>query len=344
MPIHCSIRDVALAAGVSKSTAQRALANDIRCNRETRRRVQDIAAKLGYHPDPLFAAMGTRRKQRSANGVALAYLEAASPGHPGGPYLGHARQRAEQLGYRMEVVDLARWTTPRRLWRVLYARGFAGVLVGSVRTDRHAMLQGNDLFPVVCAGRIDSLPYNTVRPAIVSGMRTALTRMRLLGYRRIGCALMRHTPPVTDDSERFAALLACEDEMIPAKDRIPPLRADIEDRDAFLRWLRKHRPEAVLGFHAGMLDIMRAAGYRVPGDIGFASLHLRILENSAASSGIAGLDQDYRLVARSAVNLLDQMIRHGETGTPDRAITIEVESSWSDGLTLPRLDRRRDAS
>lgn len=331
------MRDVAVAAGVSKSTAQRALVNDVRCSPETKARVLAAAEKLGYRPDPVFAAIGSRRRREGAHGTPIAYLETVRKGeHVGGLYWETARLRAAELGYRLEMVDLSPWQAGRRLWSTLYARGFAGVIVGSVRAERHPLLLGNDRFPAVCAGRIDALPYNTVRPAIVSGVRHALRRMRELGYERIGCALMRHDPPAEDDFERHGAALAFQAEELTRAERVPILRAGMQDEAAFREWLEKHRPDAVLGFHLGVHDWMRAAGLRVPRDAGFACLHVNTRLRPEPGREPSGLDQNYDLVARSAVNLLDQMIRHGEIGTPRRPLTMEVDSDWVDGRTLPR--------
>lgn len=313
------------------------MVNDVRCGRETRELVQAAARKLNYVPDPVFAAMGSRQRRSGAHGLPIAYLESLVPGpHQGGPYLKPAQERAKELGYRLEVVDLTRWESAGRLWSVLYARGFAGVLVGSVRTDRHKFLLGNERFPVVCAGRIDVLPYNTVRPSILQGVKTAFEHMMSLGYRRIGCAIMRHDPPVEDDFERYAATLGCQSEWLKTRDRVPLLRAQVEDAQALADWYAKYRPDAVLGFHMGMIQTLRSAGWSVPGDTGFACLHLLEEESERfIAGGVAGVNQNYAQIARSSINLLDQMIRHGESGTPSCPIRIEVESIWSDGASLP---------
>jgi len=65
MPERPNLLDVAAAAGVSKSTAQRALANDSRCAEKTRSRVRGIAEKMGYVPEPIFAAVGARRRSKA---------------------------------------------------------------------------------------------------------------------------------------------------------------------------------------------------------------------------------------------------------------------------------------
>lgn len=333
-----TIRDVAKAAGVSKSTAQRALVHAVRCGEQTRSKVLAAAKQLGYRPDPVFAAIGSRRRRTGERGTPLAYLE-SHHNHLriGGPYFVEAEKRAAELGYRLDRIDIDPITSGRRLWSMLYARGFAGAIIGSVRAEQHSLLLENDRFPVVCAGRIDDLPYSTVRPAILSAVRIALRTMKARGYRRIGCAIMRHDPPAEDDYERHAAVLAFQSEECEPSELVPPLRSEINDTNAFLDWFKAHKPEAVLGFHPGMFDWLRSLDIKVPQKVAFASLHT---DENNRLRGIAGLDQNYDRIAQGAVNLLDQMIRHGEKGVPSHPVRLEVEATWKDGASLPRRRAR----
>jgi transcriptional regulator with XRE-family HTH domain len=56
-----TLEDVSEAAGVSKSTASRALCNEPNVKRETRERVQAIAQTLGYVPNEAARALAARR-------------------------------------------------------------------------------------------------------------------------------------------------------------------------------------------------------------------------------------------------------------------------------------------
>ncbi|NOX60618.1 MAG: LacI family transcriptional regulator [Chloroflexi bacterium] len=58
-----SIKDIARKAGVSPSTVSRALAGSTRVSRETRERVQAIAAELGYAPSVAARSLVTGRSQ-----------------------------------------------------------------------------------------------------------------------------------------------------------------------------------------------------------------------------------------------------------------------------------------
>jgi LacI family transcriptional regulator len=326
-----SLKDVAREAGVSRATAQRALSNSPRCLPETKAKVQAAAASLGYKPQPVFAAMGARSRRTLMGDLPLAYIEATESRHrAGGAYFEAASERAYALGYKLHRIDLDTWTPIQRIWDILHTRGFGGVLVGGVRADNHSILLENKRFPIVCCGRVDPLPFHTVRPAILSAVKRAFEEITDKGYRRIGAAVLRHDPPVEDDFSRLATALGCLHGLGPEYGKIPPLACDIAAGAELVNWLREFRPDAVLGFHDGLLSEIRDAGFRVPEDIAFASLH------RGTAEPVAGLDQNYRAIAFAAVNLIDQLIRHGEVGIPGDPLTITVEASWFEGPTLPQ--------
>lgn len=339
MEKRLTLTEIGKRLGLGKSTVQRAMANDPRCNRETAVRVRSAAAELGYQPDPIFAALASRRNRRVGDGIPLALLVDERPGTPteGGYFAKEIPERAAALGYRVETINLRTWDNPRRLWKILYARGVAGVFASSLRAEHLELLAANDLLPLICVGRTDPLPYNTVRPSIQYSVHQVWERMTRLGYRRIGAALLRHSPMIEDDFSRFAAALACRSLSALAEGQpIPPLRTPLDTPSGIVEWAKEHRPDAVIAFHIGLYFELLAAGYKIPQDIGFACLHQDAVAPGTLRDGVlAGITQDYPLIGRSAVNLLDQMIRHGERGRPEKPITIMVHSEWVDGESLP---------
>ena len=320
---------------MGKSTVQRALTGDPGCSSTTRARVVEMAAKLGYRPDPVFATMGSRRRRKPVDEVPLAYLESYGPGEmrAGGLCFEPAKRRADQLGYRLEPINLQTWEGGKDVWKVLYARGFAGVILGSMRRAHLPMLLRNERFPVVCCGRTDTFPFNTVRPAIVSGIRRIWSELLALGYRRIGAAICRHEPELDDDFARHAAVLACLAEFHTRAEFLPPLRTPFQDDAAFKKWVLKHKPEVVLGFSMRHYFALEQAGFRIPQDIGFVSPHGEYGRGENARQ-ISCLCQRPELIAEAAVNLMDQMIRHGERGRTENPLTIAVQPVWVAGDTL----------
>lgn len=336
MPRKLTITDIARHLGIGRSTVQRALSNDPHCRTETREKVLRTAKRLGYRPDPVFAALGSRQTRRSSDaGTPIAYLVGRSGGVGIHDLL---TGRARELGYTIHRIDLTTWESPGRLWPILHSRGYAGVLAGVLTGRLRELMLDNDRFPLVCVGRgeVDP-PFNTVRPAILSSVQQAWERMWELGYRRIGAAILSHDPVLADDFSRLAAVTGCQAQAKRPEAAIPPLREPIGgDMNAVVGWVRRHRPDAVLGFHTGLCHLLRSAGIRIPEDLGFACLHNdRAGLESKKPREIAGMTQNFPAIARGAVNLLDQMIRHGECGVPASPVTITVQSLWSEGRSLP---------
>lgn len=327
-----TIRDVAKAAGVSRASAQRALAHNPRCSEKTRLKVFEVAKKLGYRPDPIFASMGSRRKRSGTKGTPLAYLDVENGS--GGDYYEDAAIRAQELGYHLQRLELSPSETTNRVWDVLFARGVVGVLIGRISLEKMAWLEGNDRFPVVNCGKPGTLPFHVVRPRILTGVIKAWDKMMEAGYRRIGAAICQHPFPLEDDITRHAGIIYCQQQKLKSSERIPPLLTPHLDLKSFQSWVKKYNPEAVLGFSAVFYFCLQEMGYKIPEEIGFASLHLNVKRPN--QSHISGLNLCDQQLAIMAVNLLDQLIRQGERGVPQTPLALIYEPSWSEGTTLQK--------
>lgn len=325
-----NLKDVAKAAGVSKSTVQRALTGHPKCAPETREHVLKIASELGYKPHPLFAGIGARNEHKRLDEVPIAYLDFIYPGEPviGAPYSVEVAKRADQLGYTMHEFNVGSWENPKQVWKVLYARGFAGILLGRVHARDLPILLLNDLFPVVCCGRFERLPFHTVRGTVVEAVHRLWNRMVQMGYKRIGASIGLHTPEVEDDFSRRAAISACQDS-VPAKNRVPPWLGRVNDRISFMEWFNRYEPDAVMGFQDNHYWYIVTSGHKVPEEIGYAGLHRGRMEDP-----ISGYDQNYQVIGECAMNLLDQMIRHGEQGPPANPLNVLVDPIWIEHGTL----------
>lgn len=80
----------------------------------------------------------------------------------------------------------------------------------------------------------------------------------------------------------------------------------------------------------------------MPGSSAFVALHAVVRGRRTA----AGLDQNIDEIARQAVLLLDQQIRHNERGAPAFPLDVLVSPSWVDNEAVlptraPSRTRRR---
>ena len=335
-----TLKDVARAAGVSKSTAQRALAGDPRCAQETRDSVQKIAREVGYRPSPIFSCMGSRNEHKRLDQVPVAYLDFLTKADKssGMSYFPFVEKRALELGYHLKEFDVRLWDRPEQIWKILYSQGFVGVVLGRVWQRDMPLLLQNELFPVVCCGRLDALPWHTVRSGVVESTHRIFKKLIALGYRKIGVAACRHTPVLEDDFSRHAAVLAAQREIGQEIKSCPPFLGEPRDLKGFMEWFEKNQPEVVVGFHIGQYYGILEAGYRIPEDIGYVTLHSAgIAEHT--NQLICGYNQSDSVIGECAMNLLDLLVRHGERGLPRNAQNVLIEPSWSDGDTLRNLSQ-----
>lgn len=332
---------VAEAAGVHLSTVSLALRNDARLPAATRQRIREVATRLGYAPNPLVALLMARVRRRNAGyRGTLAYLHTAAPGLPllqgrvHRNFLAGARRRAGELGYELDEFFLAPGLAPRRLVAMWRARGITGVIV-------------EHLPGPACPGR--RLPFD-VGPFAVASLGVPLAHPRLhyvandqymravlaarellaLGYRRLGLAVHDRF----DDAmlHRCSAGFWAVQEYIPGLAALPICRVDTSDGGVLRAWLRRHRPDVVLGTHHTQLGLMQAAGCRVPGDTGW--VHLDWLPEYRPAAGVYGNSEH---TGAAAVEVVVSQLHRGETGPPAHAMHHLVSGTWQPGRTVRRI-------
>ncbi|MFD1719217.1 LacI family DNA-binding transcriptional regulator [Georgenia deserti] len=177
---RATIRDVAEAAGVSQSTASRALTGRGYAAEPVRRRVQDAAERLGYVPD----AMARHLKQRVSRSVGVLVHDLRNSFYA--DLAAGAGQAARDRGYTLTLTDLGRGQTEEvAAAEAFVAMRVAGVIATPVSgavvdyLDRHGV-------PVV---EVDRQFAPAVCDAVVvdnhGGARAATDHLLDLGHRRI---------------------------------------------------------------------------------------------------------------------------------------------------------------
>ncbi len=344
-----SLASIAKRAGVSIATVSLALRGKGPVARETAARIKRIAEQDGYVPNPLLAALATKRfhSARSKIGAPVAiFTFPAEIDEPAGDsqkqYIADIVREADRLGYAPKNYDLHNDSRTAPLFRELYHSMVQGVIVlGSMDMASFGREFDWRQFSVaICARFAASLPFHTVRPDIFSSVKLAFGELHARGYRRIGFAMVRHGHAMEDDEARHGAAVALEYSYLAKKDRLPVFLGSFSDEAPFLHWVEKNKPDAILGFGTWQYSLLRNAGYRIPRDIGFASIHLSAADRRQPCSGLV---QNTDEIARQSVLLLDQLIRNRERGLPARPLNILVSSSWRDGKTLRPRPRSRKA-
>ena len=341
MSDRVTLRDIAARAGVSVAAVSMALRGRGTVSPARAEQIRKLAGSMGYRPNPLLSSLASRkfRSDKSVHGTPLAILN--FPVFPSGPvpeksrqdvYLRDLVKEARCLGYEPTIFDYPFAGGIRKLEHVLYHRMVQGILVhGSV--DQGGMMEDFDWspYPVVQCARFHIAPeFHTVRPNIFQAVKLAFQKINALGYRRIGFAVARHDTLLEDDQARHGAAVAVAAAGLPASRRLPVYIESINDAAAFRAWVKKTRPDVVLGFSSRFYWSLVDMGFSIPSDIGFASLHLGPKPRESHS----GLIQNTEVIARQSVILLDQLIRERQRGVPDLPMHLLIPSTWVDGRTL----------
>jgi len=337
-----TLNDIARSLGYSKNTISLALRGSREIPPSTRERIRGEAERLGYRANAvvsqLMAQLRSARKNSLQAKLALvnANLDpAALREHPTIPsYVAGCRQRAESLGYDFDTFWLHDpELSAERWWRILSARGIKGlVLVGLMDTNqlppRLAPLWQR--LPCVVTGvrtRAPALSY-----ACVDHYHLALAAFEqavALGYQRPGLVLDDVIDALVE--RRFSAGYLAGQRRLPCARQLPvfgevnaPGRAE-----AFRGWLEHHQPDVIFTLYNSVLSWLKAAGLRVPADVGVIQLEWR-----AARPEIAGMNQHNRVVGEAAVDMVVSQVHNNEVGGQEFPRATLIGATWVDGASV----------
>ena len=338
-----SMRDIALAAGVSKNTVSLALRNDPQIPERTRRRITEIARRLKYRKNAtvahLLAELRRVRSPRFHSGLALLNAHAdpnAFRVHPTIPtYVRGCQRRASQLGYTLDELWLHDpMLDGPRLNKILRARGIRGVIVvGLMRENRlpARFLPTWEEFPAVVTG------VRTHDPALSFACTDhhmlalkAFQKALELGYERPALVLDRVIDRLVDG--RFSAGVQIAQQALPVSCRARPFYLLKEARDEsaiFRRWFERENPDALLTLYNVVRHWIEDEGIRISRHVGLIQLEWR-----ADSPDWAGMNQHNDVVGEAAVEMVIGMIHNNECGIPGFPRATLVGSTWVDGTTV----------
>lgn len=327
-----TMRQIAAAAGVSVATVSMALRNSDKITPATREKVREVAASLGYRPDPLIAALAGRRRERTLASLDIIAYVTAYPTREGwranrfspAAYDG-ACARAAQRGYRVEHFWLHDANmTVRRLAHILRSRGILGVCFAPFPD---VVPQFHFPWDDFCCAAIG---YTMRRPGLhracphqFQGMTLALNTLRLRGYRRIGVALGRRVSKIVAHNW-IASVLMYQYEQ--GRSAATCLIYEESDRVELTSWMRANKPDAMIVSDIALLEWFSDLGTRIPEDLAVVPLE--------SYPGYACLDQKPRMVGAAAIDLVIGMIQRNETGLPADPKTVMVEGAWVEGPSV----------
>lgn len=330
---RCTIKDIAVKAGVAVSTVSYALRNHPSIPPVTCRRIQGLASELGYRPDPqisaLMAHIGRGRSVNSTGRIALVWMQGRRAVTRTDEFFVQMREgaaaRAQLRGYQLEEFwpDEDR-LTGARLSGILRTRNissvifspniegvsaefalewerFACVVLGHARWPVELHRVAHDHYHAVCECLQRMTAAGATRPAIV------LTEEI---NRRTDCAVqaafMTHHPT----EARAHSLIYVLDQRGPRE---------------FPGWLRRHEPDAVLLLRREMwpeIATPRLAALHRAGRVWCANWH------ATDPLALAGIQQRYDLAARAAVDLVTGLEQSRNFGVPDHPQWVQIRGDW----------------
>ncbi|HUR58632.1 MAG TPA: LacI family DNA-binding transcriptional regulator [Opitutaceae bacterium] len=336
-----SLRTLARLAGVSVSTASRALHNHPVISAPVREKIKALARKRGYELNPLVAQVYS--EARAGRGFrhlgTLALITSwdtpdwwrAHPTLRG--FHDGAIERAKESGLGVDEF----WAHEpglkgRRLTQILRARGIGGVVLAPVpgRTAE-GMLEWKYFSSSLIGQSVKAPRLHRAVPDQRHAMQLALRELTRCGYRRIGLVLRRRYHAMTDFIMLSTFLLFQHE--IPPADCVPVEAPEEWTRQAFMTWFQKHRPDAIIGAVKPAREWLAEAGCACPRDIGLVLLDW----DDEAKEKFAAVDQNASAVGGAAVDMVLSQMRRNERDVPATPQTVLVGSVWRPGATIRKV-------
>jgi DNA-binding LacI/PurR family transcriptional regulator len=342
-----TMKSIAVHAGVTQATVSMSLANNPRIPAVTRERIQAIARKLNYHPNPYVSTLmrirrqGKPLKDQPALALVCALRTANGWRDHAAPTIRQMREgafaRATMRGYRAQEFWLHRdQMSNQRFSEMLHARGIQGMLLSPLgEGDPTPALHWSYFASVSLSVPLPSLTVTTVCNDHYFSSVQVVRECHRRGYRRPGL-LLRRAHQLRFQGRWEAGFLVGR-EMLGEVDSIQPLYVDDwPDVPRIMSWLKREKPDVIITPAADVLTTMlQRAGWKIPGDIGLALLACPELGDRCS-----GVYQNGRMIGALAVDTLISMVERHERGLPEQATTLMVEGQWNEGQTLRAPPKR----
>ncbi len=279
------LREIAEQAGVTRMAVSLALRGKPGVSDKTRKHILNIAAELGYSPDPEVAKLLSRIRSRvpPESRSCLALLTSGSTANEWKKYITErkyvegAHERAKQYGYRVEEF----WVnepgmTSSRMSNILWNRGIEGVIIAPIQ-GRLSKSNGRSididfsLFSMVEISETVSWPdLDRALHDQYTAMMKCLEELHKLNYERVGLVLEEALDLRVNG--RWTAAFLRYQLYARGRDYPPPLIMPVFDPKVFKRWFNRHKPDVIISVDHFGSKLIEQHGLKVPHDIGYVSL------------------------------------------------------------------------
>ena len=332
-------RAIAAALGLSQTTVARALRGSPLVKPETLQRVQEAAGKAGYRPNPMVTTLmeHIRSGKEMVNQGSIAILIDVESETDEALRIDAYRQqlegfvqRAQLRGYKTETFYLrGNGISSERLDRILYTRGFAGIILAAPSQQQQASFHLRwERYAVATVSYAWSyLPIDRASSDHRGNVHFAFDELEKRGYERIGLALPTGALNPRDRTW-LAGYLACQ-HGLPKSRQLPVFVGSVPEgsEEEFRRWHGKWKPDALLCLLGEELSWLKRLSPRTA--IALACL------NRPVGSDFSGVEENNFLVGELTCDIVVNHIIHNERGLSDHPRMILAKGTWVEGKTLP---------
>ena len=324
------IKDIARLAKVSEATVSLALNNKSIVREETRKRIQALAAELGFSPNAM--ARGLVQQKSRTIGLIVPDIENLYYAK----LVKHVDERVREAGLALIMaISDDKPEVESKIVDSFISERVEGVLVVPVNqvnkdTGYFEKLKKHDI-PCVCVTSYyagSDLPY--VMTDIEEGMYKLTGYLLDMGHREIYflCGALN----VLTTSLRvggYTKAFAARDLAVDGRKFIECRNLNYEGaQEEAIRLLReKVKMDAVIAINdfmaVGFLNILKESGIRVPGDISLAGFDNTVF-SSIAGIPLTTVSQDIRRMGVNSVEMLLKRIEKGDSGFENMVIKPEL--------------------
>ncbi|MEM6820387.1 MAG: LacI family DNA-binding transcriptional regulator [Verrucomicrobiota bacterium] len=332
-----TLKSIANELEISANTVSRALRNDPKISEATRKRVRNVAKRVGYRSNA-FAASLVHHRISKGNRRFKAIL-GLLVGHPEKNPLKHlsdyqrvlagAKNRAEKQGYQIEP----HWAyqpgiKPRRLHQILQSKGVPGLILLGMNPLEIKLPFGHYACSMAAPSGFEIksslFSFATIDPYDL--VQLAADRLVKQGRKRIGLALAHHFE--LNASGRYYASLNAFHRSCCQLPKICPIPLFVWDEKhplptrQFKAWIRRYRPDVVLTINTSS----RLKAQLEPPDrraISFVDLDLE-----PDNKSFAGTVRPHEEIGAAAVDLVIGALYRNERGFPGSLKGVFLQASW----------------
>ncbi|MDQ8199422.1 LacI family DNA-binding transcriptional regulator [Pelagicoccus enzymogenes] len=325
-----TLRDVAVAAGVSVATVSLALRDSPRITKKCKQQVVQVSERLGYVKDSkLSELMSHLRDNRGGkSGSTLAIVDAGEgevrDGYSSGnlEIVSGLREVAMKEGFSLDCFNMAEeGLSARRLRQILLARGIEGVVV--LPSPRHDLLVGMDwsgLTTSVIGYELEGEDFYRVCPNYLRMMDELMSQALRDGFRRFGFlpepnqqSLRNRLVSSSVEFHLSGALGALQVDRFTGRE---------SDTESVSRWLESQAPDFVIGSCEAWRTLcqLEKSGRAAPA---FAAWDI-----AGAPSNVSGLDHRYKVLGQEAATTVLSRLTRQALRESENMLTKVIEGKF----------------